>query len=306
MAGLLDGKAVIVTGSGRGVGRAIALAASAEGARVVINDIGAAPGGEAEAGVSPAQEAVNEIRAAGGEAVANTDTVSTWAGAQRIVQTAMDHFGRIDGIVNNAGILRDMMFHKLEPEDFDAVIDVNLKGPFYMCRAAAPHLKAQASGSFVHMTSTSALIGNLGQANYMAAKMGLLGLSKSIAMDMQGFNVTSNCIAPFAWTRMVSTIPDVTPEQKARVEGLRRNLPEKIAPLTIALLSDEGRARVNGQVFGVRNNEIFFFSHNRPTHITQNGEGWTPDTILERAIPMLEPHFYPLLKSGEYFSWAPC
>jgi NAD(P)-dependent dehydrogenase (short-subunit alcohol dehydrogenase family) len=209
-------------------------------------------------------------------------------------------------VVNNAGILRDTIFHKLPPEDFDLVIDVNLKGPFYVSRAAAPHFKEQASGSFVHMTSSSALIGNFGQANYIAAKAAVVGLSRSIALDMQRFNVTSNCIAPFAWTRMVNTIPTDTPEQQARVEGLKKMVPEKIAPFVAALFSAEGRKRVNGQIFGVRNNEIFFFSQNRPTHIAHNGDGWTPDTVIERAFPMLEPHFYPLVRSGEVFSWAPC
>ncbi len=303
---LLDGKVVIVTGGGRGVGRGIALEAARQGAKVIVNDIGVGPGGEAEAAVGPAQEVVAEIKAAGGEAAASEDSVATWPSAQKIVQAALDHFGRIDGVVNNAGILRDTIFHKLPPEDFDLVIDVNLKGPFYVSRAAAPHFKDQASGAFVHMTSSSALIGNFGQANYIAAKSGVVGLSKSICLDMQRFNVSSNCIAPFAWTRMVSTIPTDTPEQRKRVEGLKKMVPEKIAPFVVALLSDAGRKRVNGQIFGVRNNEIFFFSQNRPVQIAHNSDGWTPHTVIDRAFPMFEPHLYPLVRSGDIFSWEPC
>ena len=306
MSGLLEGKVIVVTGGGRGVGRGIALVAGAEGAKVIVNDIGVGPGGEAEGGQSPAQDVVNEIKAAGGEAAACADSVSSWASAQKIIQSALDNFGRIDGVVNNAGILKDTIFHKLPPEDFDLVVEVNLKGPFYVARAAAPYFKQQASGAFVHMTSTSALIGNFGQVNYIAAKAGVAGMSRAIALDMQRFNVTSNAIAPFAWTRMVNTIPTDTPEQKKRVEGLKKMVPEKIASFVVALLSDEGRKRVNGQIFGVRNNEIFFFSQNRPTHIAHNGEGWTPATVIERAFPMFEPHFFPLVRSGEVFSWDPC
>lgn len=302
--GVLEDKVVIVTGGGRGVGRGIALEAAREGAKIVVNDLGGAPGGGGS-DVTPAQDVVDEIKAAGGQAVANTDNVATWDSAQRIVKTAIDAFGRVDGVVNNAGILRDVIFHKMAPEDFDQVVDVNLRGPFYVSRAAAPYFKEQGSGAFVHMTSTSGLIGNMGQANYCASKMGVVGLSKAIAMDMQRFNVTSNCIAPFAWTRMVGTIPTDTPEQQKRVEGLKKMVPEKIAPFTVALLSDAGRATVNGQIFGVRNNEIYFFSQNRPIRTAHTAEGWTPESVIDRVFPMLKPSFYPLAKSGDVFCWAP-
>lgn len=304
MSKLLEGKVVIVTGAGQGVGRGIAFEAARSGAAVVVNDLGVSPGGE-RLSDSPAAEVARAIIADGGQAVANTDDVSSWQNAGRIIQCAMDHFGRVDGVVNNAGILRDTIFHKMSVVDFDQVIDVNLRGPFYLSRAAAPFMKEQGGGAFVHMTSSSALIGNLGQANYMAAKMGLVGLSTAISIDMERFGVTSNCIAPFAWTRMVSTIPTDTAEQQKRVDGLKRMVPERVAPLAVALISDEGRRRVNGQIFGVRNNEIYFFSKTRPTQIMHTDDGWTPQSVLDRAIPAMEPGFLPPTRSGQVFSWDP-
>jgi hypothetical protein len=135
--------------------------------------------------------------------------------------------------------------------------------------------------------------------------MGVVGLSTAISLDMERFGVSSNCIAPFAWTRMVGTIPTDTPEQQARVAGLKLMLPERIAPLAVALMSDEGRRRVNGQIFGVRNNEIFFFSKTRPIQIMHTADGWTPQSVLERALPAFAPNFLPPTKSGQVFSWSP-
>ena len=166
------------------------------------------------------------------------NSVSEWDNAHEIVQAAIDTFGRIDGLVNNAGILRDSIFHKMTEENFDIVLNVHLKGSFNMSRACAPHFREQESGSIVHMTSTSALIGNLGQANYMAAKLGIVGLSKSIALDMSRYNVRSNCISPFAWSRLFGNVPSETPEQKARLEIIKQMTPEKIAPLAVALIGN--------------------------------------------------------------------
>lgn len=303
MSGMVEGKVVVVTGAGGGIGRDIALALAAEGAKVVVNDIGTSPSGEGtDAG--PAQRVVNEIKAAGGEAVANTDSVSEAAAAQRIVTTALDHFGRIDGVVNNAGILRDRFFHKMSDEEWDAVIRVHLYGCYYVSRAAANHFKEQGSGAFVHMTSTSGLIGNLGQANYSAAKMGITALSKSIALDMERFQVRSNCISPFAWSRMVGSIPTDTPEQQARVEKIKQMTPNKIAPLAVYLVSDAARD-VNAQVFTVRNNEIFLMSQPRPVRSVHRSEGWTPQHIAEHGMPALKASFVPMERSGDVFSWDP-
>jgi NAD(P)-dependent dehydrogenase (short-subunit alcohol dehydrogenase family) len=300
---MVEGKVVVVTGAGGGIGRDIALAMAREGAKVVVNDIGASVSGEGN-DAGPAQAVVNEIKAAGFDAVANTDSVSDASSAARIVQTALDAFGRIDVIVNNAGILRDRFFHKMSLDEWDAVIKVHLYGAFHVSRAAAPHFKEQASGNYIHMTSTSGLIGNFGQANYAAAKMGVAALSKSIALDMQKFNVRSNCISPFAWSRMIGSIPTDTPEEQARVERIKQMTPAKIAPLAVALASDAS-AQTNGQIFGVRNNEIFLFSQPRPIRSVHRGEGWTPQSVAAHALPAMQASYFDLERSGDVFSWDP-
>ena len=300
---MLQGKVVVVTGAGGGIGRDIALAMAREGAKVVVNDIGASVSGEG-ASEGPAQAVVSEIRALGGQAVANTDSVSEWNSAARIVGTALEAFGRIDVVVNNAGILRDRFFHKMSEAEWDAVIKVHLYGSFYMSRAAAPHFKEQESGCYIHMTSTSGLVGNFGQANYSAAKLGIAALSKSIALDMQKFNVRSNCISPFAYSRMIGSIPTETPEEQARVERIKQMTPAKIAPLAVCLASDEARD-VNGQIFAVRNNEIFLMSQPRPVRSVHRGEGWTPQSVAAHALPALKASFFELERSGDVFSWDP-
>jgi NAD(P)-dependent dehydrogenase (short-subunit alcohol dehydrogenase family) len=300
--GMMEGKVAVVTGAGRGVGRGVALELARAGAAVVVNDLGVSLTGEGESAV--ADEVVAEVEALGGRAVASRDSVSSWEGAHKIAQAALDSFGRIDAVVNNAGNLRDGLFHKMTEEEFDSVLAVHLKGSFNVSRAAAPHFKSQASGAYVHMTSTSGLIGNFGQANYSAAKLGIVGLSKSIALDMQRFNVRSNAVAPFAWTRMIDSIPTQTPEQQKRVEGLKKLVPEKIAPFVVALLSDAGQS-VTGQIFGVRNNEIFLFSQPRPIRSAHASDGWTPETIAERVFPMFTNDFYPLHRSADVFGWDP-
>ena len=290
---MVQDKVVLVTGAGAGIGRDLALGLAREGARVVVNDMGDA-----------AHAVVAEIRAAGGEALASLGSVADAIAAQRIVDSAVEHFGRIDGVINNAGILRDRFFHKMGADEWDAVIKVHLYGTYYISRAAANHFKEQGSGAFVHMTSTSGLIGNLGQANYNAAKMGIAALSKSIALDMQKFNVRSNCIAPFAWTAMTSSIPTDTPDQIARVEKFKQMTPAKIAPLAVYLLSDAAAA-VNAQVFTVRNNEVFLMSQPRPVRSVHRQEGWTAKSLAEHGIPALRSAFVPMERSADVFTWDP-
>lgn len=300
---MIEGKVVVVTGAGGGIGRDIALAMAKNGAKVVVNDIGAALDG-AGGSAGPAQQVVDEIRAAGGEAVPNTDSVADAASAARIVECAVESFGRIDAVVNNAGILRDRFFHKMSVDEWDSVLKVHLYGAYFVSRAAATHFKEQNSGAMVHMTSTSGLIGNFGQANYAAAKLGIVALSKSIALDMLKFNVRSNCIAPFAWSRMIGAIPTDTDEQRARVDKIKQMTPAKVAPLAVYLASDAASA-VNGQIFSVRNNEISLISQPRPVRSVHRSEGWTPQSIAEHAMPAMRASFYPLDRSADVFSWDP-
>jgi len=300
---LLKGKVVLVTGAGRGVGRAIALEAAKAGAAVAVNDLGVGIGGDGR-DEGPAMEVVREIEALGGKAIALTKSVASWQDAHEMVAETVDRLGALDGLVNNAGNLRDVIFHKMTEDDWDAVIAVHLKGSFNMARAAANVFKEQGSGAMVHMTSTSGLIGNFGQANYSAAKLGIVALSKSIALDMARFNVRSNCIAPFAWTRMIDSIPITSPEQARRVEKLKKLVPEKVAPAVVALLSDAA-VKVNAQILGVRNNEIYLFSQHRPIKTAHTAEGWTPEAIVERVIPQFENDFLAMIRSPELFIWDP-
>ncbi|MDP6352481.1 MAG: SDR family oxidoreductase [Alphaproteobacteria bacterium] len=300
---MLDGKVAVVTGAGRGIGREMAIMMAAHGAKVVVNDIGGTERGEGADQV-PAMEVVAAIVDAGGAAVANFDSVTDFAAAQGIVDQAVESFGGLDVVVNNAGILRDVIFHKMTENDWDSVIAVHLKGSFNVSRAAATRFRAQQSGAFVHMTSTSGLVGNFGQANYAAAKLAIAGLSKSIALDMARFNVRSNCISPFAWTRMIGTIPIADEAQAARVEKVKQMTPAKIAPVAVYLASDAA-AEVTGQIIAVRNNEIFLMGQSRPLRSVQRGDGWTPETVAEHAIPALQASFYPLERSQDVFSWDP-
>jgi NAD(P)-dependent dehydrogenase (short-subunit alcohol dehydrogenase family) len=188
--------------------------------------------------------------------------------------------------------------------DWSDVMGVHLNGSFNMSRAVAPLFREQGSGSFVHMTSTSGLVGNFGQANYMAAKLGIMGLSRSIALDMQRFKVRSNCVAPFAWTRMIDSIPAQTEEEKKRVARFQQMTPEKIAPLVVYLASDRAEG-ITGQVFGVRNNEVYLFNQPRPIRTIHRSDGWTPEKLDEQLKGAFGPSLTPLERSTDVFSWDP-
>jgi hypothetical protein len=300
---MLKGKVAVVTGAARGVGREIAILMAKQGARVVVNDYG---GSEVGTGSDrkPADEVVDEIRRAGGEAVANYESVASMAGGQSIIKSAMDAFSRVDIVVNNAGILRDRMIFNMSEEEWDAVINTHLKGTFAVTRAAAPIMREQKWGRFINMTSTSGLIGNVGQANYAAAKLGIFGLTKVTALDMARYNVTANCISPFAWTRMIGTIPTETEAQKARVEKVKKLSPAHIAPVAVFLASDAAKD-VTGQVFGVRGKEIMLFSHERPIMRVHLDEGWTAERLAEMFPGTLQHHLVPLETSGQYFNYDP-
>ena len=303
MPGIVEGKVSIVTGAGRGIGRAIAMLMAEEGAKVLVNDVGAAlDGSGGDAG--PAQQVVDEIKKAGGQAIASTLSIGEPANADKIVQAALDAFGRIDILVNNAGILRDKIFHRMSWSDWSDVIMVHLHGSFSMSRACATHFREQNSGSMIHMTSTSGLVGNFGQANYMAAKMGIVGLSRGIALDMQRFNVRSNAIAPSAWSRMIGSIPTETEAEKLRVERLKQMTPEKIAPLAVYLGSDAA-AGVSGQIMSVRNNEVYLFNQPRPVRTIHRSDGWTPEKLAAQLKDAFSGTLTPLERSEDVFDWDP-
>lgn len=289
MNGSLEDKVVIITGAGRGIGRELALYCAAQGAAVIVNDPGvgqAGDGGDA----SPAEITANDIIAAGGKAVANFGNVADPKEASNIIEDAVTRFGRVDAVVNNAGILRDTIWHKMSYEDWKSVIEVNLTGVFNVSKAATPYFREQKSGSFIHFTSTSGLIGNIGQANYSAAKLGVVALSQSIALDMARVGVRSNCIAPFAWSRMTSSIPAETPEQQERVRRMQEMSADKIAPLVAYLASDLSKD-VTNQIFSVRKNEITLFSKPRPIRSMTKVEGWTVEAIADQLIPAFRPSF---------------
>lgn len=303
--GVLDGKVVLVTGGANGIGRECALLAGRAGAKVVVNDLGAGVSGRNDDSVETAEGVVREIRADGGEAVSNGESVASYGAVERMVAQALDSFGRIDAVINPAGILRDGMFHKMREADWDAVVEVHLRGAFNVSRAVVELFREQGGGSFVHFTSTSGLIGNLGQANYAAAKMGVVGLSRILAMEGAVKGVRSNVIAPFAWTRMIATIP-VTDEASAqRVERMRTGMrADQVAQLAIALAADAA-SDVTGQIFAVRGNEIILFNQPRPVASVARSDGWTPETLISEALGALKPKFTDMGASATVFSYDP-
>lgn len=303
--GVLEGKVVLVTGGANGIGRECALLAAREGAKLVVNDLGGGVAGGDEGSAGPAELVVQAIRQAGGEAVSNSDSVTSRDGVARMIAQALDSFKGLHAVISPAGILRDAMFHKMTDKDWDQVIDVHLNGSYNITRAAVGHFREQGEGSFVLFTSTSGLIGNVGQANYAAAKMGIVGLSRIIAMEGAAKNVRSNVIAPFAWTRMIETIPVKDEASAKRVERMRNAMrADQVAQLAVSLASP-ATADVSGQIFVSRGNEIFLMSQPRPVRGLGMAEGWTPRSIAEHAMPALRPSFHDLGATASVFGWAP-
>ena len=303
--GVLEGKVVLVTGGANGIGKESALLAAKEGAHVVVNDLGGSVAGGDEGSAGPAEQVAQAIRRSGGQAVSNSDSVTSRDGVKRMIEQAMDSFKGLHAIISPAGILRDTMFHKMTDHDWDSVIEVHLQGSYNVCRAAINHFREQNEGSFVLFTSTSGLIGNVGQANYAAAKMGIAGLSRIIAMEGAQKNVRSNVIAPFAWTRMIATIPVKDEASAKRVERMKNMMrADQVAQLAVALASPATKD-VSGQMFAARGNEIFLMSQPRPVRGIGKVEGWSPQTIAEHAMPALKPSFFDLGATTSVFGWDP-
>lgn len=303
--GVLEGKVVLVTGGGNGIGKETALLAAKEGAKVVVNDLGGGLSGGDEGDAGPAEKVAAEIRAAGGEAVSNSESVTDMKAVEGMIEQAKDTFGGLDAIINPAGILRDTMFHKMSESDWDAVIDVHLRGSFNVTRAAVELFREQEHGAFVLFTSTSGLIGNIGQANYAAAKMGIVGLSRIVAMEGERKNVRSNVIAPFAWTRMIASIPVKDEAGAQRVERMKNGMrADQVAQLAVALCADKARD-VSGQIFGVRGNEVVLFDQPRPVKSVARLEGWNPETLLDQCMPAMKADFTDLGATASVFPYDP-
>ena len=288
MAGRLDGKVAIVTGAGRGIGRGEAMSLASEGAAVVVNDLGGSPGGEG-ADRTPAEEVVAEITAAGGKAIANYDDVGDFEASARLVQQALDEFGRLDILVNNAGILRDRMIFNMTEEEWDSVIHVHLKGTFNTCKHATVLFRQQRSGRIINTGSESGL-GNAGQANYAAAKEGIVGITRSVALAMARYGVTANAIRPRAGTRLTLSPEMEQARQSAASRGERRGEgggglgsmnPDVVGRLVTYLASDEAQ-NVTGGDFLVYGNEIASYSMPQPqARVFSSGDEWQLDEVFE-------------------------
>jgi NAD(P)-dependent dehydrogenase (short-subunit alcohol dehydrogenase family) len=303
--GVLDGKVVIVTGAAGGIGKECALLAAREGAKVIANDLGGSVAGGDEGDAGPAEKTAMEIRAAGGEAKSNSDSVTNMGGVKAMVEQAKDEFGGLHAIINPAGILRDKMFHKMDDADWDAVIDVHLRGAYNVSRASIELFRDQEEGSYVHFTSTSGLIGNIGQANYAAAKLGVMGLSRIIAMEGALKNVRSNIIAPFAWTRMIATIPVKDEAAVQRIERIKNSMrADQVAQLAVALASPASK-ETSGQIFAVRGNEVVLFNQPRPVRSVARIEGWTPQTLIDQALPSMKASYTDVGASASVFPYDP-
>jgi len=283
--GLLDERVAVVTGAGRGIGRAIALCLADEGARVVVNDIGVSLGG-AGTDEDPAEEVVGEIIGRGGSAVANRDRVDDFAGAGRIIGTAVDTFGQIDILVNNAGIVRDRTLVKMDEADYDAVVAVHQKGTFNTARHAAPHMKEAGYGRIVNITSSAGLRGNFGQTNYGAAKAAIMGMTFVWAVELGRYGITVNGMAPAGATRMTKGLgeeTDTPPDQE----------PALNAPL-VAYLASEAASDVNGQIFGRTGFGYTLFQTPRQVATMWQDGGWTPSQVADHFHEVLGQHLQPV------------
>jgi NAD(P)-dependent dehydrogenase (short-subunit alcohol dehydrogenase family) len=280
----LNGKIAIVTGAGRGIGRAHALALAAAGAKVVVNDLGGTLAGEG-ADLSPAQEVVAEIESAGGEAVVDGENVADFAGAGRLVQHAVDEFGRLDIVVNNAGILRDRMLVNMAEEEWDAVISVHLKGHFSVTHHAAGHWRERSKAGeelrarVVNTASPSGVFGNVGQTNYGAAKAGIAAFTIIAAQELGRYGVTVNCVAPNARTRMT----EGTFEMGATPDGFDPMDPANNSPIVVALCADEAQD-ITGQVFHVWGGAVNALRGWTAGEMFRSDDGWAPDALLAALL----------------------
>jgi NAD(P)-dependent dehydrogenase (short-subunit alcohol dehydrogenase family) len=296
--GALSGKVVLVTGAGNGIGREAALIAAKEGAKVVVNDLGGGPRGGDEGSAGPAEAVAQEIRAGGGVAISNSDSVTNLSAMRGLVEDALRELGGLHAVINPAGILRDGMFHKMAEPDWDTVVDVHLRGSFNVARASIEHFREQKDGAYVFFTSTSGLYGNIGQSNYAAAKMGVAGLSRTISQEGARNNVRSNVLAPVAWTRLTATVPMTDPDQAKRIEALAKAIrPDQPARFAVALTAPA--ANVSGQIFAAAGEDIALFSQPRPVASASKPSGWSVETILSEALPKLAPRYHGLETSTQ-------
>ena len=289
--GMLEGKAIIVTGAGRGIGRGVAELAAEEGAKGGVNDPGVAVDGSGS-DKAPADEVVEAIRSRGGTAIANYDSVASMAGGESIIQTALDNFGRLDCLINVAGILRDRMFFNMTEQEWDDVIAVHLKGHFACTKPAAVLMRQQRYGRIINFSSQSGLWGNAGQANYGAAKSGIAGFTRVVARDLGRYGVTCNCIAPRALTRMTADLPQrpaqARPQQERPVgAGIQELAPDYIAPMTCYLATDQAW-NINGQIFLVHGGTVDVLAHPLPQRTIFKEGMWALDELIQMVPQMME------------------
>lgn len=305
----LEGKVAIVTGGGGGIGRAVCLHMARLGARILVNDLGVSVAGD-QSSARAADVVVSDIVAAGGSAVANTMSVTDKAAGKAMVEQAMDSFGRLDIVINNAGIIRMGAYDQMPESDWQGVLQTNLYGAVYLSHAAARQFVRQNSGAYVHMTSAGGLIGSTGQTNYGAAKLGIVGLSQTLARDLGPLGIRSNCIAPSSTSRMTELTDNarkhlMTPEA---LENLRRarlaSVPEHMAPV-IAFLGSDAASGLNGQIIGARGSELYLYGHPSPARGLSSRSGWSAQWLETNLAGVWTPFLTPLDVITDVFTWAP-